>query len=166
MNFASPQVGPIFKQLYVREAMQRLINQPGTSVRSCSGYGNPTYGPVPLVPSSQFVSSAQKQNPYPYDPTRGDGAAARARLEDRARRRGRVRPAGHCAGRVRGRDHVRAKLSFSAPVFDRHAGRQEEVDALQSAFCQAGIQVAPDGAPFDTVVGRRCPLHQERGAGS
>src|SRR6202044_1248439 len=67
MNFASPQVGAIFKQLYMRQAMEHLINQTAYIRSFLGGYGNPTYGPVPLVPASQFVSSQQKQNPYPYD---------------------------------------------------------------------------------------------------
>jgi peptide/nickel transport system substrate-binding protein len=68
LNFASPQVGAIFRQLYLRQAMQRLVNQAAYIAAFLQGYGNATYGPVPLVPSSSFVSSAERHNPYPYDP--------------------------------------------------------------------------------------------------
>ena len=69
-----------------------------------------------------------------------------------------MRPAGHGAGRVRRRDQrrgrsCRSRLQYSTGT----ASVTEEVDALQSAFSQAGIQVSPDGAPFDTVVGNDVP---------
>ena len=96
-NFASPAAGPILKQLYVRQAMQQLINQAGYISSFLQGYGNPTYGPVPLVPSSQFVSRGRAAEPLPVQPGGRDGAAARARLEDRAQRRGRVQRPGTAA---------------------------------------------------------------------
>jgi peptide/nickel transport system substrate-binding protein len=157
VNFASPQVGAIFKQLYVRQAMQRLINQ-GAYIRTfLQGYGNATYGPVPLVPASPFVSSAQRQNPYPYDP-----AAATALLRDHGWR---IVPNGTdvCTRPGTGSDECGAgvasgaKLSFSLQYSTGSQGVDEEVAALQSSFTQAGIQVAPSGAPFDTVVGNDVP---------
>ena len=63
-------VGKIFNQLYFRQAMQDLVNQPGLIARLNDGYGVPTYGPVPTVPRNSFASSAAKSNPYPYSPSR------------------------------------------------------------------------------------------------
>jgi peptide/nickel transport system substrate-binding protein len=157
MNFASPQVGAIFNQLYVRQAMQRLINQTGYIRSFLGGYGNPTYGPVPLVPASKFVSSQQKQNPYTYDP-----AAATAELSAHGWKIVKggvdtcVRPGtapDECGAGITSGE----KLSFSLQYSTGTASVTEEVDALQSAFSQAGIQVSPDGAPFDTVVGNDVP---------
>jgi peptide/nickel transport system substrate-binding protein len=157
LNFASPQVGAIFNQLYVRQAMQRLINQGAYITAFLQGYGNATYGPVPLVPSSPFVSSAERHNPYPYDP-----AAATALLRahgwrivpngaDVCTRPGTA--ADECgAGVASG-----AKLSFSFQYSTGSQGVDEEVAALQSSFTQAGIQLALSGAPFDTVVGDDVP---------
>ncbi len=157
MNFASPQVGAIFDQLYVRQAMEHLINQPGYIRSFLGGYGNPTYGPVPLVPASKFVSSAQKQNPYPYDP-----AAATALLSSHGWK---IVPNGAdvCVRPGTATDECGAgiksgeKLSFSLQYSTGTQSVTEEVDALQSAFSQAGIQVSPAGAPFDTVVGDDVP---------
>jgi peptide/nickel transport system substrate-binding protein len=157
LNFASPQAGPVLKQLYVRQAMQRLINQAGYIHSFLQGYGNPTYGPVPLVPSSQFVSAAEKQNPYPYSPPaalallRGHGWKIVPNGADVCERPGTA--AGECgAGIAAG-----TKLSFSLQYSTGSQGVSEEVAALQSAFSQAGIQVAPSGAAFDTVVGDDVP---------
>jgi peptide/nickel transport system substrate-binding protein len=152
-NFASPEVGPILKQLYVRQAMQHLINQAGYISSFLQGYGNPTYGPVPLVPSSQFVSSAERQNPYPYNPAtavsllRAHGWKVVANGADVCTRPGTA--ANECgAGIASG-----AKLSFSLQYSTGTQGVDEEVASLQSSFSQAGIQLSLSGASFDTVVG-------------
>jgi peptide/nickel transport system substrate-binding protein len=157
LNFASPQVGDIFKQLYVREAMEHLIDQPGYISAFLHGYGNPTYGPVPLVPTSQFVASGQKTNPYPYDPS-----AATALLTahgwrvvkggtDLCVRSGSA--ANDCgAGVASG-----AKLSLGLEYSTGTQAVTEEVAALQSAFSQAGIQLSLRGAPFSTVVSDDIP---------
>jgi peptide/nickel transport system substrate-binding protein len=157
MNFGSPQVGAIFNQLYVRQAMQRLINQSAYIRSFLGGYGNPTYGPVPLVPASKFVSPQQKQDPYTYDPS-----AATAELSAHGWKIVKggvdtcVRPgtaSNECGAGIKSGQ----KLSFSLQYSTGTASVTEEVDALQSAFSQAGIQVSPDGAPFDTVVGNDVP---------
>jgi peptide/nickel transport system substrate-binding protein len=160
LNFASPQTGPVIKQLYVREAMQRLINQASYIDSFLQGYGNPTYGPVPLVPSSKYVSPAEKLNPYPYDP-----ALAVSLLRDHGWR---IVPGGadvcerpgpggsECGPGVASG----AKLSFSLLFTTGTQGVSEEVAALQSSFSQAGIQLSSNGQSFDQVVGQYVPCNK------
>ena len=144
MNFASPQVGTIFDQIYVRQAMQHLVNQTGYIRAYLQGYGNPTYGPVPLLPSSRYVSSAQKQNPYPYDP-----AAATALLRAHGWKIVRdgtdvcMRP-GQAADECGAGIASGAKLSFSLQYSTGSQGVDEEVASLQSSFSQAGIQAVAE----------------------
>jgi peptide/nickel transport system substrate-binding protein len=153
MNFASPQVGAIFKQLYVRQAMQHLINQAGYIDSFLQGYGNPTYGPVPLVPNSQFVSPQEKKNPYPYDPAeavsilRDHGWKIVAHGADVCTRPG--PGANECGAGIAGGQ----KLSFTLQYSSGSQGVDEEEASLQSTFSQAGIQISPTSAPFSTVVG-------------
>jgi len=47
LNYTNPATGPIFKQLYIRQAMQTLMNQSLWIQLYSAGYGAPTYGPVP-----------------------------------------------------------------------------------------------------------------------
>ena len=153
MNFASPQVGALFNQLYIREALQRLINQPGYIDSFLDGYGNPTYGPVPLVPASKFVSGGQKQNPYPYDPATATSLLSAHGWKivkggvDVCTRPGTA--SDECGAGITSGE----KLSFSLQYSTGTQSVTEEVDALQSAFSQAGIQLEPSGQSFDTVVG-------------
>jgi peptide/nickel transport system substrate-binding protein len=157
LNFAAPQAGPVIRQLYIRQAMQHLINQTGYISSFMHGYAYPTYGPVPLRPVSQFVSPQQTHNPYPYDPAaavsllRAHGWHVVTNGTDTC-----VRPgsgADQCgAGIASG-----ARLSFS---FQYATGTQvdtEEVASLQSSFAQAGIKLALSGAPFSTVAGAMTP---------
>jgi peptide/nickel transport system substrate-binding protein len=157
MNFASPTAGPIFKQLYVRQAMQHLIDQAGYIKAFLGGYANPTYGPVPLVPSSSFLSSTQRRNPYPYSPSAATkllsehGWSIAPNGTDTCQRPGTA--ANECgAGIAAG-----AKLSFTLQYSTGVQGVTEEVAAMESAFSKAGIQMSLSPASFDTVVGDDVP---------
>jgi len=66
LNFTSPTAGPLLKQLYIRQAMQSLINQPQISQDIWHGFSFPTLGPIPQTPKTSFLSSTLQQNLYPY----------------------------------------------------------------------------------------------------
>jgi peptide/nickel transport system substrate-binding protein len=157
MNYAAPQAGALFQQLYIRQAMQHLINQPGYIKAFLDGYAYPTYGPVPLRPASDFVSPGETKNPYPYSPAtaiallRSHGWNVVPRATDTCQRPG-SGPNECGAGIASG-----AKLTFSFQYATGSAAENEEVAALQSSFAQAGIKVAPSGAPFPTVTGGMTP---------
>ena len=72
-NFASPTAGPMFKQLYIRQALQMVIDQRGYVRSLLKGFGWPTFGPVPVKPANPYVSSFVENGPYEYSP---DKAAA------------------------------------------------------------------------------------------
>ena len=70
LNFNNPTLGPAFRQLYVRQALQELIDQEGM-VRSIQrGYGYPNSGGVPSQPANQWTPAVQNSNggqgPYPF----------------------------------------------------------------------------------------------------
>lgn len=69
LNYNNPKTGPIVKQLYIRQAMQSLIDQPTIIKQIYHGYAYKAMGPVPLSPASEFVSPYAKSFPYPYNPT-------------------------------------------------------------------------------------------------
>jgi peptide/nickel transport system substrate-binding protein len=65
-NFNNPTMGAVFKQLYARQAVQESIDQKSISKVIFNGTAVPTYGPIPQAEPSDFVSTTQKNNPYPY----------------------------------------------------------------------------------------------------
>jgi peptide/nickel transport system substrate-binding protein len=157
MNYASPQSGAIFQQLYLRQAMQHLINQAGYISAFLEGYAYPTYGPVPQQPSSNFVSPQETQNPYPYDPTdavnllKQHGWHVVAGGTDTCARPG--SGSNECGpGITAGQE-----LTFGFQYATGSLAEDEEVSSLQSAFAQAGIKFSPTSAPFATVAGSMSP---------
>jgi peptide/nickel transport system substrate-binding protein len=70
LNYNNPSVGPAFKQLYVRQALQMLVDQQGMINSITRGYGYPTSGGVPDKPFSPWIPSVQNLNggdgPYPF----------------------------------------------------------------------------------------------------
>ena len=59
INFNNPTIGPAFKQLYVRQALQEVIDQPGMDKAIYRGYAYPTSGGVPSQPPNQWLPSVQ-----------------------------------------------------------------------------------------------------------
>ncbi|GAA2453956.1 peptide ABC transporter substrate-binding protein [Agromyces soli] len=66
-NFANPEMGPIFDQLYIRQALQHAVDQETISDVIWHGAATPDYGPVPQTQDSAYLSKEQKDNPYPFD---------------------------------------------------------------------------------------------------
>lgn len=60
-NMANPTVGPLFRQLYIRQALQMTIDQNTEDKVAWRGYAVPTLGPVPVVPRTKWVSPKQSQ---------------------------------------------------------------------------------------------------------
>lgn len=70
-NFTNPTSGPIFKQLYFRQAFQSLVNQAQYIAKFDAGLGTLTTGPVPTHPTNQYESPLEKRGEvYPFDPAK------------------------------------------------------------------------------------------------
>jgi peptide/nickel transport system substrate-binding protein len=73
-NFNSPTVGPIFNQLYFRQAFQSLIDQEGVVSGPMHGYGKVTIGPVTDYPVTSYLSRdlAQAGDLWTLNPAKAD----------------------------------------------------------------------------------------------
>lgn len=69
-NYNNPKQGKLFDQLYIRQALQRAIDQPEIAKSIWDGAAVPDYGPIPVLPKSHYLSSAETHNPYPYSPSK------------------------------------------------------------------------------------------------
>jgi peptide/nickel transport system substrate-binding protein len=65
-NFNNPKVGPVFRQLYFRQAFQHLIDQTGWTHAYYGGLGVPTYSPVPAQPPNPYANANASVDPYPF----------------------------------------------------------------------------------------------------
>jgi peptide/nickel transport system substrate-binding protein len=157
MNFNSQAnggtAGKIFEQAYYRQAFQSLIDQPLFVSKVFKGYANPTYGPVPVVPSNPFASTYEKSNPYSYSPSR-----AKTLLKSHGWK---VVPNGtdSCikpgtAGNECGAGiPAGTKLSFQLPYATGTESLTQEMTAEQSAWSSVGIHVTLTPQTFNTVIG-------------
>ncbi len=69
LGFTNKTYGPLVKQLYIRQALQHLVDEQLYLQRALHGYGLPDYGVAPDYPGSSFVSPQLRSDPYPYNPS-------------------------------------------------------------------------------------------------
>jgi peptide/nickel transport system substrate-binding protein len=153
INFSNPKYAPLENQLYIRQAMQHLVDQSAYIKNILLNYGTPTYGPVPTFPASTFLDPAENNNPYPYSTAaaeqlltshgwaipKGGGAATCTRPGSGSSDCG----PGIASG---------TKLSLPMLYVSGVPSLQDEVEAMQSAFGSAGIQLQLRQAPANTVL--------------
>src|ERR1700722_8173037 len=152
-NFYNSQVGAIVSQLYVRQALEDLINRPQLVSKIYDGYADPGNGPIPVDGFSSLLSPPEKSGgPYPYDP-----AKAVALLKAHGWT---VTPNGSttCADPGTGSAECGAgiakgaALSFQLLYSSGSTSNDEEFAAIQSSEEQAGIKISLKSEPFNTLV--------------
>jgi peptide/nickel transport system substrate-binding protein len=67
INFNNPTLGPAFRQLYIRQALQYLLDQQLQISKVFSGYAQPDYGMVVNGPATQTQA---EPDAYPYSPAK------------------------------------------------------------------------------------------------
>jgi len=147
--------GKVFSQLYVRQAVQLLVDQPLYNKKIFHGYGVGTYGPVPVVPQNPFSSKTEENNPYPYNPQK-----AISLLKDHGWK---VVPGGTstCEKPGTGSGECGAGIPAGAPLSFQlqyatgalNGAVDELMGAEKSSWSQAGINVTLSQASFNTVIG-------------
>jgi peptide/nickel transport system substrate-binding protein len=151
LNYNNPTAGPIFKQLYFRQAMQEMVNQPVDIKKALYGFGYPTYGPVPIEPKNDLSTKQEAGNPYPYSPKK-----SKALLKDNGWKvvpggtTTCVKPgtaAGDCgAGIAKG-----AQLSFHMLYATGFTFLSQEMEQFKTNLALDGIQLNITTAPPGTV---------------
>jgi peptide/nickel transport system substrate-binding protein len=157
MNYNNPTVGPIFKQLYFRQAVQHMVNQPVDVKKALFGYGYPTYGPVPIKPKNSLSTVQESNNPYPYNP-KASASLLKANGWD-------VKPGGTstCAKPGTGAGECGAgitqgeALTFNLQYASGQTYITQEMQQLKSNLSSVGIQLNLTSAPFDTVIANAAP---------
>jgi peptide/nickel transport system substrate-binding protein len=131
----TPGIGNVLNQLYIRQALQYGINQPGLIQALFHGAATATLTPVPVT--SALYDQAIK-NPYPYNVAKG-----RALLE------------AHGWKMVNGvMTKGGKKLAFTFLFPTGSLVIAEEVQAIQATWAEEGVEVTLKGVPpttFDAV---------------
>jgi peptide/nickel transport system substrate-binding protein len=156
-NFNNPTDGPIFRQLYVRQAFQRLINQPQYISQIWQGYASPTYGPVPVDPPNPFVDSYEKANPYPFSVSAAHQLLASHGWTVKANGVTTCTSPGTGASDCGAGVPAGAKLQFNLLYASGITEVTQEMEAMKSTFSQVGIVLNLSQAPFDQVISSSVP---------
>jgi peptide/nickel transport system substrate-binding protein len=155
LNFDGP-LRAVFKQLYVRQALQDVTDQLGIIKAIDRGYGTPTAGPVPNIPPNQWTPASEnannQQGPYPFSV-----AAAKALLTSHGwAEQGGVMtctaPAKCGAGIAKG-----TQLKFTLDYASGSVANQETYATYKSDASQAGMAIKIVGQTFNTIIGEATP---------
>jgi peptide/nickel transport system substrate-binding protein len=153
-NFYNATVGPLLRQLYIRQALEDLIDRPQIVAKVYAGYADPGNGPVPLQASGPWASPLEKSGgPYPYSPS-----TATALLRDHGWK---VAPGGtstcqrpgtgpsDCGAGITAAEPLSFQLAYSSGL----TGMAEQNAAIQSSEEQGGVKMTLKSEPFNTLAG-------------
>jgi len=151
-NFDNPAMGAVFKQLYVRQALQTAVDQNTIVSNIWDGEATAGYGPVPQIPASSYLSTTQEKNPYPYN---------LAKAESLLTSHGWTVPSGGtatCAKPGPAADECGAgiaagtKLAFTVISESGSTETTNMMEELQSSFSKIGASLSVKQAPLNTVL--------------
>jgi peptide/nickel transport system substrate-binding protein len=154
-NYTDPTAGPIFKQLYFRQAFQLLVDQEGVIDGPMHGYGKATVGPVSDYPVTKYLSSqvAKAGDQWQLNPTRAKdllqqhGWSIVAGGPDRC-----VRPGSgpsDCGPGIKAGAQLEFKMLYASGIDYMYSSTKE----LVSNASLVGIKINITGEPIGDVVG-------------
>jgi peptide/nickel transport system substrate-binding protein len=153
INWNNTTYGPVFKQLYFRQAMEHLVDQPEIDKTIYRGYGYPTTGAVPTLPANQWVPASQKGNgPYPFSV-----ATAKSLLTSHGWSE--VGGVMTCTDPSKCGAGVKKGLALKL-TFDYTSGvgvYTDEAAVYKSAAAKAGIDLSVNAQAFATITGEAVP---------
>lgn len=152
-NLYNSATGPLLRQLYVRQALQYLIDRPQIVSKIYNGYADPGNGPVPVDALGSWASPLEKVGgPYPFSP-----AKAKALLQAHGWK---VAPgaASTCRSPGTGPSQCGAGITAGQPLTFQllySSGRSttdEQNAAIKSSEAAAGITLNLKAEPFNTLI--------------
>jgi len=151
INLNNPTYGPVFRQLYFRQALEHLVDQPAWITHFLDGYGVTSASPVPTEPSNTFADATSKTIQYPYSIS-----AAKNLLTSHGWKvvngvmtcESPGTSATECGVDIpKGR-----KMTFNLIYASGVTSLAQEMTALSSAAKQVGIDLSISAQPFNSVI--------------
>jgi peptide/nickel transport system substrate-binding protein len=152
VNYNSP-FGPVFKQLYVRQALELLADQEGMSKAIYRGYGYPTTGPAPTEPISQWVPTVEEgAGPYPFNVSKAQTLLTTHGWTKENGIMTCTDPAKCGAGISKG-EQLKFTIDYATDV----AEFPQEMQVYKSDAEKAGVDINPVGQTFNAIIGAAVP---------
>jgi len=151
-NLNNPKVGPIFRQLYFRQAFQHLIDQDGWINAFLHNTAIPTYGPIPVSPPSPLVSINASSNPFAFSTSAAaqllsshgwkvvSGGSTTCQKPGTA--------ANQCGAGITAGEGISFNLDYQSGV----TTLASEMNDLAAQAKRVGINLQLTTHPFDTVI--------------
>jgi peptide/nickel transport system substrate-binding protein len=156
-NFNNPTVGFMVRQLYIRQALQEVMDQPGIIKAIWRGYAIPTSGPTPnSPPGNQWIPPAQTANngqgPYPFN-------IAKAKSSLQAHGWSEVGGVMTCQDPSKCGTGIKQgqKLALTYVYSTGVAATTAQWQTYKSDASQAGIDITLVGQSFNTIIGEGAP---------
>jgi peptide/nickel transport system substrate-binding protein len=152
-NLWNPTNGPVLRQLYIRQALEDLIDRPLLVSKVFAGYADPGNGPVPVNYGQQWDSSAEKGwGPYPYSPAKAiallkaNGWKVTPGGTDTCQKPG--SGSGECGTGITAGEPLAFQLLYASGSDDF----DEQNADIQTTEALGGIKITLKGEPFNTLV--------------
>jgi peptide/nickel transport system substrate-binding protein len=152
VNMQNAQVGPMLKQLYVRQALQSLIDQPTWINAFYRGVAVPTYGPIPLKPTNSFA--APIQNPYPFSITAATALLSKHGWSVHAGGTTTCATPSKCGPGITAGEALKFKLLYVSG----DTSLNNAMAAFASNASKIGVDVQLSSGPFSQVTGNVVPI--------
>jgi peptide/nickel transport system substrate-binding protein len=155
-NFNNPTAGPIFSQLYFRQAFQDLVDQEGVISGPMHGYGKVVTGPVASYPLTSYLSPQLAKAGDPW--TLNIPKARQTLLSHGWVSQGSGQPLtcgnpgtgpNQCGAGVQAGSSLTFQLMYATGIDYMESSARE----LASNASLAGIQITLNPQPFNTVTG-------------
>jgi peptide/nickel transport system substrate-binding protein len=155
-NFNNATVGPMFRQLYVRQALQELVDQIGMAKAAWGGYAYPGSGPIPIKPANPWLPPIQKANggqgPYPFSIAKAKALFASHGWKVTGGVQTCENPSLCGTGIAKG-----TQMKFSIDYSTGTAAFTDMMEAYKSDAQQAGVSINIVGQSFNTIIGEGAP---------
>ncbi len=155
-NFTNPTTGPVFRQLYFRQALQSLVNQAQYIKQFMSGFGTTNNGPVPTYPAGNpDESPLEAGGPvYPYNTGKAvslmtdNGWAVHPGGATTCARPGTAK--GDCGASITSGEGINIQVLYASG----YPYLASSFEALQSTMASVlGVKMQLQSEPASTVIG-------------
>jgi peptide/nickel transport system substrate-binding protein len=156
-NLHNPKLGPAFSQLYVRQALALTLDQPLVVQKAEQGYAYPNFSPVPVRPTSKWLSPSAKQGtPYPFSTSKAKALLTSHGWSEQGGVMTCTSPGGgasQCGSGVTKGTKLTIKYDYASGT----QALDQQLQQYKSDAAKAGIQLTLHQAPFNSVIGEAVP---------
>jgi len=143
----------LLRQLYIRQALEDLINRKQIIAKVYNGYSDPGSGPVPIAAGGPWASPLEKSGgPYPYSVSNAVALLKAHGWKVTPSGTSTCQKAGSSAGECGAGIPAGTPLTFTLAYSSGSTSFDEQEAAIQSSESQGGVKINLKSEPFNTLA--------------